>query len=407
MRRVQGQITIKICVISFFIFFPFLLFANSSYKKKLDSSLKSLVINGSVLVANDKKIIYRFSSNKNLKLIPASVIKIMTALAALHYLGLDFQFSTDFYVGNNGTLLIRGRGDPFLVSETWRVIAKKLKNLNGLPRKFNNISFDNSLFSKKIKIPGVEFSSNPYDAANGALVVNFNTVFLEVGSNGQIFSAEKQTPLTPLALRLGKKLMIGKHRIKIPVGYEILYAGELVKEIFGKEGISFNSSKVSFQTIKSEDVFLYTHFNENSIKNIISGMMLYSNNFIANQLLLSIGLKRYGAPATLFKGNQAIKEYLVKKLKIPLDQFDIEEGSGISRKNRLTSDVVLSLLRAFSNKQYLLNNHKGVYLKTGTLRGVYTMAGYLKENLYFVILLNQKKNNREKILDLLLSVDSY
>ena len=35
------------------------------------------------------------------------------------------------------------------------------------------------------------------------------------------------------------------------------------------------------------------------------------------------------------------------------------------------------------------------------------MAGYLKENLYFVILLNQKKNNREKILDLLLSVDSY
>ena len=105
MRRVQGQIPIIICVISFFIIYPSLLFANSSYKKKLDSSLKSLVSNGSVLVANDKKIIYRFSSNKNLKLIPASVIKIMTALAALHYLGSDYQFSTDFYLGKNDTLL--------------------------------------------------------------------------------------------------------------------------------------------------------------------------------------------------------------------------------------------------------------------------------------------------------------
>ena len=56
---------------------------------------------------------------------------------------------------------------------------------------------------------------------------------------------------------------------------------------------------------------------------------------------------------------------------------------------------------------YLLNNHKGVYLKTGTLRGVYSMAGYLEENLYFVILLNQKKNNRDKLLDLLLSIDSF
>ena len=331
----------------------------------------------------------------------------MTALAALHYLGLDFQFSTDFYLGNNNSLLIRGRGDPFLVSETWRIIAKKLKKLKGFPRKLNNLSFDNSLFSNKIKIPGIEFSRNPYDANNGALVVNFNTVFLKVNSNRRIISAEKQTPLTSIALELGQKLKIGKHRIRIPNGLEIPYAGELIKEIFREEGISFNSSKLSLQTIESEDVFLYTHFNEMTISQIISGMMLYSNNFTANQLLLRIGLKRYGPPASLIKGNQAIKEYLVNKLKIPLDQFDIIEGSGISRNNRLTSEVVLSLLRAFSKKQYLLNNHKGVYLKTGTLRGVYTMAGYLKENLYFVILLNQKKNNREKILDLLLSVDSY
>ena len=149
------------------------------------------------------------------------------------------------------------------------------------------------------------------------MVVNFNTVFLKVNSNRRIISAEKQTPLTSIALELGQKLKIGKHRIRIPNGLEIPYAGELIKEIFREEGISFNSSKLSLQTIESEDVFLYTHFNEMTISQIISGMMLYSNNFTANQLLLRIGLKRYGPPASLNKGNQAIKEYLVNKLKIP------------------------------------------------------------------------------------------
>ena len=219
-RGVQGEITIIIYVILFFIFSPSLLFGNNYYKKKLDLNLTSLVNNGSVLVANDQKIIYSYSSKKTFKFIPASVIKIMTALAALHYLGLDFQFSTDFYISNNNSLLIRGRGDPFLVSETWRIIAKKLKKLKGFPRKLNNLSFDNSLFSNKIKIPGIEFSRNPYDANNGALVVNFNTVFLKVNSNRRIISAEKQTPLTSIALELGQKLKIGKHRIRIPNGLE-------------------------------------------------------------------------------------------------------------------------------------------------------------------------------------------
>ena len=57
--------------------------------------------------------------------------------------------------------------------------------------------------------------------------------------------------------------------------------------------------------------------------------------------------------------------------KIPPEEFVVMEGSGISRKNRLTSSAALSLLKAFSEDQYLLNNERGVFLKTGTLKGVY------------------------------------
>ena len=63
------------------------------------------------------------------------------------------------------------------------------------PKKMQDLFFDTSLFSENIKIPGISFSNNPFDAHNGALVVNFNTVFMKVDSKGHVTSAEKQTPL--------------------------------------------------------------------------------------------------------------------------------------------------------------------------------------------------------------------
>ena len=100
-------------------------------------------------------------------------------------------------------------------------------------------------------------------------------------------------------------------------------------------------------------------------------------------------------------------KYLTKKLHISSDQFHIAEGSGISRKNRLTPDAILLMLKAFLPYQHLLPREKKIPYKTGTLRGVYSMAGYLSSSdpLYFVILLNQKINHREKIRDILLKTD--
>ena len=234
-----------------------------------------------------------------------------------------------------------------------------------------------------------------------------NTVFIKIESNGLISSAEEQTPLTPLALQLGKKLSVGSHRVSLPPGLGIHYAGELIQAFFGQRGFTFEIQKIAIRSVSSEDRIIYTHVNEITLSEIIAGMMRYSNNFTANQLLLSIGLKRYGAPSNLRKGSLAIQEYLKRELKIFVDQFVVVEGSGISRKNRLTPEAVLHLLRAFKDKKNLFHRERGILFKTGTLRGVYTKAGYLPGNepLYFVILLNQQKNNRDKILELLLSTE--
>jgi len=383
------------------------LWAANPSQSKLDIQLKSLVRHGSVLIANEQQVLYRYPPNKNPLLIPASVLKYATALSALHYFGSEYSFNTEFYIDQNHSLVIKGKGDPFLVSEEWQRIAQQISLLPDVPKKMQGLFFDTSLFSEKIKIPGISFSNNPFDAHNGALVVNFNTVFVKVDSKGHVTSAEKQTPLTPLARRLAKKLPPGTHRISLQPNLSFTYSGELIESFFLKEGFSFENKNVALRSVRNGDHLFYTHSNILTLKEVIAGMLRFSNNFSANQLLLTVGLQRYGPPATLEKGTRALIEYLRQEVKLPTEQFKLVEGSGISRKNRLTPEAIWQLLKAFAPYQDLLYEDNGVLLKTGTLSGIYTMAGYLPgtQPLYFAILLNQSQNNRNKILQILLSTD--
>ena len=403
----QEKTLLTILASCIYILFPNVLWATTPFKAELDKKFSQLVKNGSVTVASDKWILYRYPSKQNSLLVPASVQKYATALAALHYFGSQFRFSTDFYMDQSNELGVRGHGDPFLVSEEWKKIAEKLSDIPSVPKKFESLFFDTSLFQENIQIPGIKYSLNPYDAINGALVVNFNTVYLKVDKNGVISSAEEQTPLTPFAKQLGKKMPSGTHRVSIPPDSGFAYAGELLQTIFLRQGLSFKNRKVSLRKVSSAGKLVYRHYNNLNLQDVIAGMMLYSNNFTANQLLLTAGMKRFGSPASLKKGRLAVEGYLKKVLGISSDQFRIAEGSGISKKNRLTPDAVLLLLKAFLPYQHLLPREKNIPYKTGTLRGVYSMAGYLSTSdpLYFVILLNQQKNHREKIRDILLKTD--
>ncbi|MCK4620156.1 MAG: D-alanyl-D-alanine carboxypeptidase, partial [Desulfobacterales bacterium] len=53
-----------------------------------------------VLVADHQGRII-VSKNADKKLIPASTLKILTSLVAIHYLGPDYRFITEFYLDNN------------------------------------------------------------------------------------------------------------------------------------------------------------------------------------------------------------------------------------------------------------------------------------------------------------------
>lgn len=369
-----------------------------------NNGIDRLLVNGSLLLEQDGKIIY--SRNPDQPLIPASIWKLATSLATLHTLGPDRRFTTNFYLDDHHTLYVQGTGDPFLVSEEIDLIMSELAAAG--VKQIDDLVLDENLFSLTGDADGAEESSNPYDAANGALAVNFNTVNILVGKERQISSAEPQTPTLPLMLELGAGLPPGEHRINIGSdrGRILRHGGELFRAMQKKHGIA-GSGQIKAGVTPPHLKAVLEHKSGKNLSQLIEAMLLYSNNFIANQLFLACGAKRFGYPATWEKGNKALHEYLAEKLGLDSKNITVEEGSGLSRKNRATAQAMLVILENFKPYSRLLPLENGRRIKSGTLTGVYSYAGYLpgrKGPDGFVLILNQRANNRNQLLKLLTAI---
>ncbi|MBD3346784.1 MAG: penicillin-binding protein 4 [Chitinivibrionales bacterium] len=384
---------------------PGLIHAQNS--QKIIQDVVSLVDNGAVILCDEDGTPV-LSHNANTLFVPASIIKILTAYVALEKLGKDYRFKTEFYKDNNNNCIIKGFGDPYLVSEEITLIAKELKQ-KGI-QDINRLLLDHSAFEPVITIPGVSKTSNPYDALNGALVTNFNTINVRKDRNGRLLSAEEQTPLTPLARSRAAIIGAGtKERINLSVNKQdcLQYAGELFAAIFNKESISIATTAISKTDRQATWNKYYTHYNSRELPDILKGLLKYSNNFIANQIFLTIGAEEKGYPATFANAKIVFENFVRTNLNIDQSDMVVVEGSGISRKNKTTGLIMINILEQFKEYASLLPSKKGALVKSGTLSGVYNYAGYIKTSQGlrpFVIMLNQKRNTRDTILQLLAKI---
>lgn len=348
---------------------------------------------------NEGNLLYGHNLDK--KAIPASILKILTAATFLYCHSDSFRFQTDFFLDTQGNLYVKGSGDPFLVSEEADMVSAKLTTF--LPKQIKNLYLDDSFFSPSLQIPGVGSSTNPYDAVNSALSVNFNTIHVTVDKNGTVSSAEPQTPLTPFAIK--KALEYGKTgTFRLPLRKRedaLIYFGELLQAFLRKHEC-VSTGKVEIKKVPAELHPFYTHCSSKSIGDVISSMFEFSNNVIANQLFLCSGATLYGPPATVTKGRAATKKFIESKLKI--DAPFISEGSGISRQTLVTASFFHHLLEYFQTYHFLLQFKNDIWSKTGTLRDVETLAGYYQSSNktdrlnHFVIMLPGRNNQREKII---------
>jgi len=312
--------------------------------------------------------------NPDQPMVPASTLKLLTSLAALHYLGPAYRFHTDFFLDPQNTLGIKGYGDPLLVSEVMAAIAGRLAKK--LPPRINGMVLDTSYFSGSMKIPGVSVTTNPYDAPVGALCANFNTVFF-THVNGRLASAEEQTPLLPMIMNRIRRSGLKEGRIILShqQNEAPLYAGNLFRYFLNQEGVETRDA-VRMTTIPLPDAnLIYRHASPHDLPQIIQRLLEFSNNFTANQLLLAMGAECYGPPATLDKGVRALTAYA--RDVIGIQDGVLVEGSGISRHNRLTVRDMAAVLEHFRPHAALMSHKGNEYYKTGTLRGIRTRAGYI------------------------------
>jgi len=332
---------------------------------------------------------------------PASTLKTATALTALKLLGPDYRFKTEFFTDNSGNLYAKGYGDPFLVSEEIALIAQKLRE-KGL-QKVQNIILDNSFFGPDVQVPGLAGSLNPYDAYNGALLANFNTIFIVKSPSG-VESAEPQTPVTEITRALAKDAPMGKSRINVATHEKEapLYFGYLLKELLAKQGVA-TAGTVEMGRVGEQAKPFLTYENSKNLAEVLTHALKYSQNLVMNQLLLTMGAEKLGAPASLAKGKKILHDYLASE--VGLKNFNVEEGSGISRENFITPYDMDKVLVRFFPYYKLLPLKDGMWVKTGTITGVASLVGYFQSKTHgwvrFVILLNQASNQREAIAQIL------
>ena len=339
-------------------------------------------------------------------LIPASILKIVTAAAAIEVLGPEFRFITDFTLTPSNDLIISGRGDPLLTSEEIAHIAGRLK-ARGLSR-VGDIVLEAGFFAPGLVLDGNNRSLNPYDAYNGALNANFNTIFVQIDPNGKIASAEDQTPLTPLAKRVARQSgRSGRIRLNLAQGPEacLLYAGQLFEAFLLRAGIQVSGRVRPASGQERGQQLIYRHYSRFNLDQVAAMMLEHSSNFMANQIFLAMGAQKLGPPATPAKARTVMADYLNG---LGLAGLHIEEGSGLSRRTRISAGQMVKVLEDFRPYRRLLTRQDQAWLKTGSLAGVRSLAGYLALDegppLAFVIILNgteARPGRRDKILEIL------
>ena len=336
-------------------------------------NVATLAPQGLVLVM-DAKGNELVSQNTDEPFVPASVTKIVTAWLTMEVLGGDYRFKTRFYLDDKRVLYVRGGGDPFLISEELAPLATKLVAAVG-KKAIAGIVLDASYYPSNLRIPGIEDTDEAYNALNSALAVNFNTVYA-VRSGNKVRSAEKQTPITPLAInqfRLRGPNGSGRISLSQDPMMSLQYAGELIAAFIERAGGSVKG-KISTGLVPKGLEPVYVHRQSRTLSEILVELLRVSNNYIANQVFLEIGGHRLDGPVSLEKSLQVANEMLAAHGLAAA--IHLEEGSGISRNNRFTARGLAKVLELFAPHADLLRDYDGGMNKTGTLEGVSTLAGY-------------------------------
>jgi serine-type D-Ala-D-Ala carboxypeptidase/endopeptidase (penicillin-binding protein 4) len=397
-----------------------------------------------------------YSKNDKSLFVPASIIKVFTAEAALLYLGPNYTFPTRFVTDsksiNNGVLdgniYLINSGDPTLTyyDVADLIAALKSQQINEIT---GNVYIDNTAYDKVTTGPGWLWTDtkNCYGAPISASIINHNCLSFRVtparntGSTANILTDPRA-----YYANIRNSVITRAHSTKTcfvklegEEGGMITVSGCLSKGNYGA-GVStvitnileydkallanlFNSYNISIkgniiEGIATQNTSELARHDSKPLKDLITNMLKMSDNVIAGSLFKKVGEMYTHRQGTWENGGTSISKILSQRANLDIWRINLIDGSGLSRYNQATPDQLLQVLNfAYHNdetnlhfisalpvagvdgtlKHRLRNIAWKVRAKTGTMQGVVSLAGYAtsadKEPLAFVIMINGRSGS--------------
>ncbi len=366
---------------------------------------------------------------------PASVMKLVTTTAALDLLGPAFTWRTPVWVDGpvvngvlKGNVVIQGQGDPKLVLERVWLLLRRLQGL-GIQTIGGDIVLDSSMFALPAS-DAADFDGEPlrpYNAAPAALLINYKSVVMtftpdpvnhvaRVQFDPPLWGVQMQSSVPLSAEKTGTQAACNDYRAALkadfsdpasirfrgsyaaacgekvwPVAYAdpASYNARAIEGLWRSMGGKLNGNVRNGTAPQGPASF---EFRSPSLAEVIRDINKYSNNVMAQQVFLTLGLP---APASPESARDAVRQWWQSRISAS-DVPTVDNGSGLSRQSRISAQQLGQLLQmayASPTMPELMSSlplvgvdgtlkrsqasNASAHLKTGSLREVAALAGYV------------------------------
>ncbi len=384
----------------------------------------------------------QLSINADQALNPASVMKLVTTFAALELLGPAYTWKTGFWsqspVDNGvlaGDLYLRGSADPKLTFEQFWLLLRQLR-ARGVQKIAGDLVLDRSLVAVADYDPSA-FDEKPlraYNVGPDALLLNFKAIRLTLVPDASAKSVQVLAEPEPANLEIANRIRLGNNgcgdwkenlhadlgrqgqrwRLTLSGSYSascgehdwnlgVLPHADYVRGVFEQLWRELGGTwrgNVRDGVVPTEARQIAV-IESPTLAEIVRDINKYSNNVMARQLFLTIGAETGKRPAKAEDADAAVRSWLeARNLRFP--ELVLDNGSGLSRRERISagnlarvlaaawkSPVMPELLASLPlaavdgtmKKRLKSNGVAGqAHIKTGTLEGVKTIAGYVLDS---------------------------
>ncbi|MCU1724963.1 MULTISPECIES: D-alanyl-D-alanine carboxypeptidase/D-alanyl-D-alanine-endopeptidase [unclassified Pseudomonas] len=378
--------------------------------------------------------------NADVSVNPASTMKLVTTYAALEMLGPTYQWKTEFYSDGplsngvlNGNLYLKGGGDPKLNMEKLWLLMRDLR-ANGVQTITGDLVLDRSHFIQP-QLP--QFNDDggdenkPFLVKPDSLLVNLKALRFVARNDGGRVLVSVEPPIASIRIdnqvkALPSKQCTGEVRYNPVVqadGVTVTVTGQLgegcnsqtylslldhptyaagaVRAIWNELGGTIQG-RDRVEDVPKSARLLARAFSPDLVE-IIRDINKYSNNTMAQQLFLSLGARfRTDADGDDARAAQRVVRQWLAKKGITASHLVMENGSGLSRAERVSAREMATLLQAAWKSPYAaefisslpLTGMDGTmrkrlkrtamageaHIKTGTLNTVRAISGFSRDS---------------------------